>query len=464
MNLAHAGLLAAGGSSAPPIWAILPFVAILLAIAILPLIRATEHWWHKNGNKLLISALLAAATLLYYQFRDSGYHGAAPGLASVGKVLEHAILAEYVPFIILLFALYAIAGGILIRGDIQATPLDNTLILAVGTLLASFIGTTGASMLLIRLLLATNSERKNVVHTVVFFIFLVSNVGGSLLPVGDPPLLLGYLRGVPFFWVLNLWKEWLLTSVILLAVYYVWDTWAYRRESPAAIRADKTLIQAIQIRGWINALWLVLVVVAVATLDANKPLPGTSIRIPFLREAVLLALVAASLLTTPRGLRAANQFGYGAIIEVACLFIGIFITMQTPLELLHAVAPTLAERGFTQPWQYFWATGILSSFLDNAPTYIVFFETANQLTHAPGPGILRLLDGNYMREDLLVAISCGAVFMGANTYIGNGPNFMVKAIAEQSGVRMPSFFGYMAYSGAVLIPIFLVLTLVFFRP
>jgi Na+/H+ antiporter NhaD/arsenite permease-like protein len=458
-------LLAAGGDALvkPPWWSILPFAGILLAIAVLPLLRATAGWWHYNRNRLLIAVLFAALTLGYYLLRHDGFHGAAPGFASVAAVLDHAVLREYVPFITLLFSLYVIAGGISVQGDIQARPRSNTAILAIGGLLASLIGTTGASMVLIRLLLKTNSERRRVVHTVVFFIFIVSNVGGSLLPIGDPPLFLGYLRGVPFFWTLSLWLPWLVITAILLTVYFVWDTWAYRHETGAALQADRTTFQRIEIHGWINVLWLVLVVLAVATLDPSKPLPFTDWRPPpHLREGVQLALVALSLWTTPGGVRATNEFNYHAIVEVAALFIGIFITMQAPIELLHALAPEMGRSGFVHPWQYFWASGLLSSFLDNAPTYVVFFETANQLTHAPGPGIIKLVTGEYIRTDLLAAISCGAVFMGANTYIGNGPNFMVKAIAEHSGVKMPSFFGYMVYSTAVLLPIFVALTALFF--
>ncbi|RMF77195.1 MAG: sodium:proton antiporter, partial [Planctomycetota bacterium] len=386
-------------------------------------------------------------------------HLTEPGFKTVLAVLDHAVLAEYIPFLTLLFSLYVIAGGIVVRGDIRATPLANTTILAIGGALASFIGTTGASMLLIRLLLKTNAERKRVVHTVVFFIFIVSNIGGTLLPIGDPPLFLGYLRGVPFLWTLRLVVEWATVLGILLVVYYVWDLWAYRHESPEALQADVTHIEPLRVAGTINFLWLVGVVIAVATLDPSKAFPGTNWHaFPYMREIVQLAFVGISLWTTAPGLRKENQFNYTAILEVACLFIGIFITMQVPIEILRTHG---AQLGLHAPWHFFWATGVLSSFLDNAPTYVVFFETASTLPHVPG-GMITLIDGAMLREDLLVAISCGAVFMGANTYIGNGPNFMVKTIAEQAGVRMPSFFGYMLYSGMILIPIFIVLTFVFF--
>ena len=495
-------LLAAAGKS-PHIFWVWPFVAILLSIAILPLLRKTHHWWEENRSKLLVSAILAIATLGYYQFRGYGvvvHHeeeahrevthvepGAPeertpssmpaisehtpsehvepprsdPGISTVLAVLDHAVLAEYVPFLTLLFSLYVIAGGIVVRGDIRATPLANTTILAIGGALASFIGTTGASMLLIRLLLKTNAERKRVVHTVVFFIFIVSNIGGTLLPIGDPPLFLGYLRGVPFLWTLRLVVEWGSALGALLVIYYIWDLWAYRHETKADIREDITHIEPIHVAGTINFLWLLGVVFAVATLDPAKAFPGTSFHaFPYMRELVQFGFVAISLVTTRAGLRAENQFNYIAIGEVACLFIGIFITMQVPIEILRAHG---AELGLHAPWHFFWATGVLSSFLDNAPTYVVFFETAGTLPHVSG-GMIILVDGGMLREDLLVAISCGAVFMGANTYIGNGPNFMVKTIAEQAGVKMPSFFGYMVYSGLILIPLFILITFVFFGP
>lgn len=459
-----------------------PFVVLLLAIAILPLGRRTAHWWESNANKLLVAAALGSITLGYYAGRGFGTvvhdpfavralraagmgvatHGehsvSGSGSAAAAGALANALM-EYTPFIILLFSLYTICGGIAVRGDIPAHPTTNTVFLAIGGLLASFVGTTGASMLLIRPLLQINSERRRVAHTVVFFIFIVSNIGGCLLPIGDPPLFLGYLRGVPFLWTLKLWKEWAFLLGVLLAVYWAWDWRLYRREPAGAIVRDETQVQRIRVLGLRNFLWLGGLVACVGFLDPSKPVYGTTFVPPvFLREGVLLGLVGVSLATTPHGLRHANRFNYTAIIEVACLFIGIFLTMQVPIEILNARGASL---GLSRPWHFFWATGGLSSFLDNAPTYVVFFETANALTHAAGPGIFRLLDGNFIRTDLLTAISLGAVFMGANTYIGNGPNFMVKSIAEQAGVRMPSFFGYMAYSGAILLPLFVVVTLLF---
>jgi Na+/H+ antiporter NhaD/arsenite permease-like protein len=479
----------------PSIFWIWPFVAILLAIAILPLIRRTHHWWEHNSNKLLLAFVLGGATLLYYGLRGYGIElhenstpppaalsaqtsepgspqgephkveertFSAPGWPTVQSVLHHAISVEYIPFIVLLFSLYVIAGGIVVRGDIEATPLANTTILAIGGLLASLIGTTGAAMVLIRLLLKTNSERKRKVHTFIFFIFIVANAGGLLLPTGDPPLFLGYLLGVDFLWTLRLWPQWLFMVGSLLVVYFIWDTRAHGREARADVVRDRTVLRPVRVAGLLNLVWLIGVVIAVATLDPSKPFPGTSWHaFPYLRELVQLGLVIISLVTTHPTIRVENQFTYAAIGEVACLFIGIFITMQVPIEILQARGPQL---GLVTPSQFFWATGVLSSFLDNAPTYVVYFATAGTLTPAGMP----LLHGvqtatSAIPAALLAAISCGAVFMGANTYIGNGPNFMVKAIAEQSGVKMPSFFGYLVYSCLVLLPLFAAMTLIFFR-
>jgi Na+/H+ antiporter NhaD/arsenite permease-like protein len=435
---------------APPWWGIgiLPFVAILGSIAVLPLIKATHHWWESNLNRLGLALTCAVLTVVYYLV--------ASDLDTVVTVLEHAIVAEYIPFITLLFSLYVISGGISLRGDLAAHPATNTAFLAVGATVASLIGTTGASMLLIRPLLQTNAERRHVVHTVIFFIFLVSNIGGCLLPIGDPPLFLGYLYGVPFFWTLQLWPQWALCCVVLLVVYYVWDTLAYRREARPDIRRDQTQRQPLRLRGSLNILWLAGVVLAVAFVSPGKPLPLLGVTaFPFLRELLMLGFVGLSWKTTAAGVRADNRFNFAAIAEVAALFIGIFIAMQVPIQVLEAVGPSLAERGMNQPWHFFWATGSLSSFLDNAPTYVVFFKLSESL---PQQGeLVHLVDGGAVAAPFLVAVSLGAVFMGAMTYIGNGPNFMVKAIAEQSGVSMPSFFGYMfKYSIPILIPIFVI--------
>lgn len=460
----------------PPVWSFAPFVALLLAIAIFPLVHKLAHFWEKNSNKLVVSAVLALLTLAFYgavhggikdpHAEGPGPHALISGLPAVEHVLKHALLEEFLPFIILLFSLYTISGGILIKGDIEATPRANAAFLGIGAILASFIGTTGASMLLIRPVLRTNAERRYKAHTVVFFIFLVSNVGGSLTPLGDPPLFLGYLNGVPFWWTLHLLWPMLFLIASLLVIYFLWDTILYRKEEIADIAEDVEHVTPLSISGRINFLWLLGVVACVALVDHTRPLPGSTFVPPkYLREVLLLVLTGISWFGTPgnRAIREGNSFTFGAILEVACLFIGIFICMQPPVEYLQTEGPRLGIK--TAP-AFFWASGSLSSFLDNAPTYVVFFETAKALTHsmvaggAQGLSLVAVKEGEILFSFLL-AVSMGSVFMGANTYIGNGPNFMVKTIAEQSGVKMPSFFGYMAYSLAILIPLFFAVMLIF---
>ncbi|MBM4008635.1 MAG: sodium:proton antiporter [Planctomycetes bacterium] len=441
--------------SVHPLWPLgsLPFVLLLLAIAVLPLIPRAAHWWHANSNKLIVAAACGVATLLFIAGTDS--------VGAAWHALEHTLLAEYVPFIILLGSLYVVAGGIVIRGDLAATPATNTSILLVGTLLASIMGTTGASVLLIRLLLATNQQRTRVVHTVVFFIFLVSNIGGLLLPIGDPPLFLGYLRGVPFFWTLHMWKPFLFVSGSVLAIYWVVDSWMFRREPAAARAAESVTRRRVHLSGSMNLLWLVGILAAVIVLIPGRALLGTSWTVPnFAREAVMVACAVLSLVTTRAELRRVNSFTWGPILEVAVLFIGIFVAMQVPLGVLQQRG---GELGLSSPNGYFWASGILSSFLDNAPTYLVFLTTAITQPVPSGSVSIVLVDGSVVAEPLLAAVSLGAVFMGANTYIGNGPNFMVKAIAEERGVRMPTFFGYMAWAAAILIPVFIATSLLFLR-
>lgn len=449
----------AASGEAPPMWTIFPFVLLLGAIAVLPLMRKTEHWWESNVNRFLVAAGLGMITLCYYAFLHHapvdihwpGHTVAQPteGVVQtsfVSAVLINAMLSEYVPFIVLLFSLYTIAGGIRIEGDLEAKPLTNATIMGIGGLLASFVGTTGAAMLLIRLLVETNRERKFVAHTVVFFIFIVCNCGGCLLPIGDPPLFLGYLQGVEFLWTLSLWPSWLTVNGLLLLVYLVLDRFFfYPRESVADIRRDIQQIRPMRISGLLlNVPLLLGVVLAVGILDPNKAVPGTNWHAwMYLREVVQLALVAISLYLGDRNVRDKNNFNFGAILEVAALFVGIFICMQPALQILSANGPSIAKQ--LGPGGYFWATGVLSSFLDNAPTYLVFFKTA-QVPGGGGPSA-------GVAEPILIAISVASVFMGAMTYIGNGPNFMVKAIAEKSGVKMPSFFGYMVYSCAILLPI-----------
>ncbi len=462
------GAHAAG--AAPPVWTVTPFVLLLLCIAILPLIPATEQWWESNTSRLLVAAGLGLLTLLYYGLSHgeaieshwpahSVVDAASGGfnLDFVRTVLENAILGEFIPFIVLLFSLYTISGGIRISGDLQANPMTNAIFMAVGGILASFIGTTGAAMLLIRPLLETNQERKHVVHTVVFFIFIVCNCGGCLLPIGDPPLFLGYLRGVDFFWTLNLWQPWLMCNGLLLLAYLLIDEiWYYRKETEADITRDIRNIRHLKFEGLlINGLLLLGVIAAVALLDPSKTIPGTDWH-PwmYLREIVQIALVAASLWLGSHATREANKFNYHAIVEVAALFSGIFICMQPALQILNEQGPSL---GISAPMAFFWITGGLSSVLDNAPTYFVFFETAKTLAPIEGDSVVAGVS-----ESRLVAISLGAVFLGAMTYIGNGPNFMVRAIAETSGVKMPSFFGYMKWSLLVLVPCFILVSLIFF--
>lgn len=452
---AHGGEHADHGAHhhVPSLFSVFPFAALLLSIAVLPLIPATAHWWESNQNRLMVALGFGAMTLTYYMFTE--------GSEKIVHVLEHAILAEYIPFIVLLFSLYVISGGISLRGDLAAHPGTNTAFLAVGAAIASFVGTTGASMLLIRPLLQTNSERKHVTHTVIFFIFLVSNIGGCLLPIGDPPLFLGYLKGVPFFWTMGLWMPWALTSVLVLIVYYVWDTMAYKKETIKDIIADETQTRNLTLKGRVNLFLIAGVVCCVAFIKPGEPLLGTGfVAFPFMRELLMLAITFLSLKMTPSGIREQNQFNYHAILEVAALFIGIFICMQAPIEILHASGEQLAPY-LSSPMHFFWATGGLSSFLDNAPTYVVFLETAITMTPENAENVLHLKDSGAVMVPMLVAISLGSVFMGAMSYIGNGPNFMVKSIAEQSGVKMPSFFGYMGYSCAVLIPLFILVTIIF---
>jgi len=460
------------GSVAPPYWTVLPFVLLLGAIALLPLIPATAHWWESNLHRFYVAAGLGLVTLAYYVFmHDLPLDGHWPAHYVVSPsssgpqwemgwtVFANAILSEYIPFIVLLFSLYTIAGGIRISGDLRAHSLTNLGFMATGATLASFIGTTGAAMLLIRPLLETNVERKHVRHTVVFFIFSVCNCGGLLLPIGDPPLFLGYLRGVDFLWTLNLFGPWLFVNGLLLLVYFVIDRfYYYPQEKQEAIASDENAahVRKLSFQGQgLNGLLLVGVILSVALLDPSKAVPGTNWH-PwlYLREIVQLALVGLSLVLGSKAVRSENRFNFSAIIEVAALFVGIFVCMQPALQILGEVGPTL---GIDTPTKFFWVTGALSSVLDNAPTYVVFFETARTLDVTGVPTMAGVA------EPMLMAISLGAVFMGAMTYIGNGPNFMVKAIAEASGVRMPSFFGYIAYSVCFLLPLLVLTNLIFLR-
>jgi Na+/H+ antiporter NhaD/arsenite permease-like protein len=433
-----------------PMWSVIPFAVLLLAIAILPL--TFGHWWEHNKNKLIVALALGLPIGILMCMEAGERHLA-------WTLHDHPVLSamhEYVAFILLLFALFAISGGIYVRGTLAGTPTVNTGILAIGAVIASFVGTTGASMLLIRPLLRANAVRKKKVHVVVFFIFVVSNCGGLLTPLGDPPLFLGFLRGVPFGWTFALWKEWALVNGVLLVLFHFLDSWFFHREDvqEKGTDLDEAVEKAREPFGIEGGSNFVLLAGVVATIYCSGHFHWAT----GIQEAVMLALAIASIALTPKAIRARNQFSYGPILEVAALFIGIFLAMIPALKILQARG---ADLGVESARAYFWATGVLSSFLDNAPTYLTFASVAAGMKHLSADDLSSFLGPNGA-EPLLAAISCGAVMMGANTYIGNGPNFMVKAIAEQSGVKMPSFFGYMGWSVAVLIPLFVVVTFLFF--
>ncbi|HBL31283.1 MAG TPA: sodium:proton antiporter [Acidobacteria bacterium] len=439
-----------------PAWSALPFVGILLSIALFPL--AAPHFWHHHYPKVALAWGLLLAIPFVWVY----------GATAVHEIL-HVALLDYVPFLILLGTLFTIGGGIYIRGSWRGSPAVNATLLLLGTFLASWIGTTGAAMLLIRPLLRANANRRHRQHTVVFFIFLVANIGGSLTPLGDPPLFLGFLRGVPFAWTLTLGSELLVVGGLVLAAYLVLDAWLWKRES-IEVRTAPPGTETLRIDGGINFLLLGGVLAAVILSGVWHPGEVTILGIQaglqnLVRDGLLILLLITSWTITPRPVREANGYSWGPIREVAILFAAIFVTIIPPLAILkageHGALAGLIHAVRT-PAQFFWASGILSSFLDNAPTYLTFLSTALGRLYPDLPereAILRLIAENGL---YLKAISTGAVFMGANTYIGNAPNFMVKAIAEEAGVEMPSFFGYMKYSGLVLVPIFLVATWIFF--
>ncbi|HSV52830.1 MAG TPA: sodium:proton antiporter [Burkholderiaceae bacterium] len=435
----------------------LPFAGILLSIALFPLVAPS--FWHRHYGK--VAAAWALALLLPF--------AVVFGPAAAGANFMHALLAEYLPFIILLTALFTVAGGIHIRGNLHGSPGLNTAILAIGAALASFMGTTGASMLLIRPLIRANDNRAHKAHVVVFFIFIVSNAGGSMTPLGDPPLFLGFLKGVDFFWtVSHIFPETLFLVGALLALFYALDWWFYHRREELMAVDPTPDTPRIGFDGAANfGLLAVVVALVLASGFWKSPVMfniwGTEVGLPGLvRDAGLLVVILASLKLTSAKVHADNQFSWAPMLEVAKLFAGIFLAIIPVIAMLKAgisgpfssiVAAVTRPDGTPDPAMYFWATGALSSFLDNAPTYLVFFNTAGGDPKA----LMTTL------APTLAAISAGAVFMGANTYIGNAPNLMVKAIAEERGVKMPSFFGYMAWSGAVLIPLFIAMTFIWFR-
>jgi Na+/H+ antiporter NhaD/arsenite permease-like protein len=433
------------------LWMILPFVGFLVCVAILPLVA--RSWFERMRNKAIVAAGFGLPVIVYLL--------AVFGRLGDGNVLS--TLRDYVSFLTLLASLYVISGGIYLTGNLLGTPRTNVAFLLVGVLLANVIGTLGAAMVLIRPLIRANSERRHTKHILMFFIFLVCNIGGLLTPLGDPPLFLGFLRGVSFFWTLHLLPQWLFTAGLTLLVFVIWEISAYRRETAETRHEDLADYVPMRIAGKINLLFLLGVVLAVL-FSGQLEAAGRFVHFPFLREVVMIAMLLLSLRFGPSGTRAANHFSWHPIKEVAIVFGGIFATMIPALAILQARG---GEFGLTQPWQYFWATGALSSFLDNAPSYLAFTATAQGYLNIPTTGGLMstsIVPGVGAAPALfLAAISAGAVFMGANSYIGNAPNFMVKSIAEHADLKMPSFFGYMLYSALVLVPIFVLATLIFYR-
>lgn len=440
----------------------IPFVGMLLSIAICPLV-IPEKW-----EKWRWAFVLFWSVVFLVPFALSF------NVPTMVNQLLHSIIGDYLTFIVLLFGLFCVAGNICLEGDLAGTPKTNVIMLLIGTLLASWIGTTGASMVMIRPLLRANQWRSKCVHTVVFFIFLVSNIGGSLTPIGDPPLLMGFMRGVPFQWTLiHMLPVMAFNVVVLLVVYYFLDSRAYKKDL-AAGRKPLSGGAKLRLLGAHNIIFMLMIVAAVILSGVLPKLPmfqdasGNALSVPIYGSVslgyasiieIILILIAAflSFKTTKKEVRTKNNFTWGAIEEVAVLFIGIFITMIPALLFLNAHGASL---GLNQPWQLFWCTGALSSFLDNTPTYLVFLTVAGTLGATSGIATTVGTIG----INMLVAISAGAVFMGANTYIGNAPNFMVKSIAEENKVKMPSFFGYMTWSLRFLIPLFIIDTLIFFNP
>ena len=450
-----------GAESGVPLWLCIPFAGLLLCIAVMPLVKG--EWWEAHQPLVVVLWILVMVipfALLY-------------GVRSAAETVLECTVNDYLTFIVLLFGLFCVSGNITMEGDFAGSPRINVGLLALGTLLASCIGTTGASMLMVRPVIKMNSWRRRKSHIMIFFIFMVSNMGGCLTPIGDPPLLMGFMRGVPFFWSLHLFPVLIFNMVILLFVFYHLDKRNYRRDIAEGRKPDISKPGTeFRIDGLHNIVFLVMIVAAVILSGVLPGMPAfqdaagnargihifgeVSLSYPSLIEIALILLAAfLSFKTTDKEVRVKNHFTWGAIKEVAVLFIGIFITMQPALMLLKAVGPNL---GITEPYQMFWATGALSSFLDNTPTYLVFLTTAGTLGFTGG--ISTTL--GTLPAKMLSAISCGAVFMGANTYIGNAPNFMVKSISDENGVNMPSFFGYMLWSVAVLIPVFIIDMFVFF--
>ncbi len=443
------------------LFTIIPFVGILLSIALFPLF-APKFWEHHYPKVSAFWALLFAVPFLIFYGGDAFYE------------ILHIYLVDYFPFIILLWGLFTVSGGILLRGTLKGTPTVNTLILVIGAALASWMGTTGAAMLLIRPIIRANAHRKNKMHIIIFFIFLVANIGGSLTPLGDPPLFLGFLHGVPFFWTFNIFPHMLFMVVCLLVIFFILDTIMYKREKAAPDPQEKV---PLKLEGLHNFIFLAGILGAV--LMSGKWRPGGfylfDVHVQFQnlsRDIIIIAMGLLSLITTAKITRKDNKFTWEPIREVAYLFAGIFMTIVPALALLRAGSEgklAFIMETVKDPWHYFWVTGILSSFLDNAPTYLTFFNSALGSLNLTEPQVHSILTGAVHSPVgnefvfLLKAISAGAVFFGANTYIGNAPNFMVRSIAEENKIKMPSFFGYMIWSVGILGPLFVAVTFVFFK-
>lgn len=433
-----------------PLWVSIPFLIMLLAIAVGPLILG--KWWDKNKNKLLVSIILSIPVVVY--MLDNG----------LSTNLANTVVHDYVPFIILLGSLFIITGGIHVSGDIKATPRNNVLFMGIGYVLAAFMGTTGAAMLLIRPMINTNQERKYTTHTMLFFIAAIANCGGLLTALGDPPLFMLYLRGAEFSWFFTLFPEWAFTGVLLLSIYYFVDRYYYKKEEWIDLAEDSIQQEPIRVTGNINFLFLLGVILAVAFINkGNIPAmeqENTPIWLEYIREIILVILAALSLYYTKSEVRKNNSFSWTPITEVACLFLGIFVTMSPALIWL---ANNAVSFGLTEPRQFLYASGVLSSFLDNTPTAVAFYDLARGLVAGGLPlSLSESIRVAGVPEILLKAICVGSVFFGSMTYIGNGPNFMVKSIAEERGIKMPSFFAYMfKFSLIVLLPIYIIVQLIF---
>lgn len=423
-----------------PLFTVIPFILMLGSIALFPLF--SHKFWHRNRNKIIVATILSIPVAVWLIF------------SGLEIRLVESVVFDYIPFIVLLGSLFVITGGIFLEDDIEAKPSVNVLFLAIGAVLASFMGTTGAAMLLIRPIIQTNRERKFKVHTILFFIGIVANCSGLLTPLGDPPLFMMYLRGAPFTWFFRLFGEWLLTNGLLLIIYFFVDSYYHKKEPVEALLRDKAIIRPIKITGRLNFLWLIGVVLAVAFINQQYiPFMLVNSYTKFIREGAIIVMALLSLILTPHLTRVSNNFTWSPIEEVAYLFLGIFITIVPCLLYLESNALSL---GITLPHQFYYYSGLLSSFLDNTPTAVVFHSLALSL----GVHSSNMIAG--IPDLTLRAICTGSVFFGAMTYIGNGPNFMIKAVAEDNNIKMPHFFSYMfKFSIIVLLPIFILVQLIF---